>query len=142
MNQFYFHADVLLTAEINNKKSHWECGLKLWLPTNSGSCSENGVSYEFGHECHSLRESLRECLGIPIGPPRMACSLRERFFLFFQSWGGSQASEFMVKCQNAPKERGRRHAGNGRPKGCFWRVRFFSARVRSALGTLEDLRMN
>ena len=30
--------------------------------------------------------------------------------------------------------------GNGRPKGCFWRVRFFSAPVRFALKTPDNLK--
>ena len=30
--------------------------------------------------------------------------------------------------------------GNGRPKGCFWRVRFFSAPLRFALKTPENLK--
>ena len=29
---------------------------------------------------------------------------------------------------------------NGRPKGCFWRVRFFSAPLRVALKTVENLK--
>ena len=40
----------------------------------------------------------------------------------------------------APKEREGVVQGNGRLKGCFWRVRFFSAPVRFALKTPENLK--
>ena len=40
-----------------------------------------------------FRELLREYPGTPRVAPRMAFSLRERFF---QNWGGSQVSEFSI----------------------------------------------
>ena len=51
----------------------------------------------------------------------------------------SSPTLFVCVCnQSAQKEPAKASLRrNGRPKGCFWRVRFFSARLRLALKTPE-----